>query len=207
MLKWLRAARDRSVNKLYHWLAETEMREGEKLVRDIMARCKFCGADVIMRGPLRLSGAEQMEVGQNVFIGENAFIRAEGGLKIGDNTVISRNLVLYTVNHRYDGERLPYDQGSVRKPVTIGRNVWIGMNVCIAPGTVIGDGAIIGLGTTVSGEVPPRCIIGSQKWRVLGQRDEDAYRHLDEAGAYSDPFGKPFLSSGTITPNPAEEAG
>jgi maltose O-acetyltransferase len=151
-----------------------------------------CGDGVRLNGPTFVSNPEQMRVGANVHIGANAFIRAGGGLTIGDNTHISRNLVLYTVNHDYTGNVLPYDELLVPKPVTIGRNVWIGMNVCIAPGTVIGDGAIVGMGTTVSGDVPELAIVGSGAWRQLGHRDVRHYRELDAARAYGGADGRPL---------------
>lgn len=174
-------------------LREIETEQQLARIAGIMKSMKSCGEGSAFWGTARVSGAENMALGRNVHIGDNAFIRAEGGLTIGDNTHISRNLVLYTVNHRIDGTRIPYDEELVKKPVRIGRNVWIGMNVCITPGTVIGDGAIIGMGTTVSGEVEPLSIIGSQKWRVIGQRDPDHYRRLDEEKAFGGPNGRAFL--------------
>ena len=113
-------------------------------------------------------------------------------MSIGDNTHISRNLVLYTCNHQYAGERLPYDEQVVLKPVEIGRNVWIGMNVCIAPGARIGDGAIVGMGAVVSGVVEPMAIVASQPLRQIGQRDAEHYKQLDGLGAYSGAAGRPF---------------
>ena len=186
---WLRPWYEGCSRWLYYRLAYIEWCEQDKQLRSLIAQIKSCGAGLSLKGPLRLSGADQLEIGENVHIGENAFIRADAGLTIGDNTRISRNLVLYTVSHRYEGARLPYDELWIRKPVKIGRNVWIGMNVSIAPGTTIGDGAIVGMGTTVSGDVPPLSIIGSEKWRLIGQRDPDHYRRLDEAGIYGDPDG------------------
>ncbi|MCK4982504.1 MAG: hypothetical protein KAS17_06250, partial [Victivallaceae bacterium] len=79
---------------------------------------------------------------------------------------------------------LPYDEKMIKKPVSIGRNVWIGMNVCIAPGTEIGDGCIIGMGAVVSGKVPPLSIIGNQKWRIFAERDIEHYKKLDEQKSY-----------------------
>src|SRR5690606_23541026 len=108
-----------------------------------------------------ISGCGNLEIGENVHINENAFIRAEGGVIIGDNTHISRNLVLYSINHDYQGDLIPYDNQMIKKEVLIGKNVWIGMNVCVVPGTTIGDGSIIGMGTTVSGDIPPLSIVGS----------------------------------------------
>lgn len=160
--------------------------------RSVLRHMKSCGHGVGVWGRFHVTGADNMVVGHNVHFGDNAFIRAEGGLEIGDNTHISRNLVLYTINHDYDGTRLPYDQNMIRKPVTIGRNVWIGMNVCIAPGTVIGDGAIIALGTSVSGNIPSMAIVGGGKRRMLGERDRAKYESLEAARAYGGPDGVSF---------------
>ncbi len=149
-----------------------------------------CGGGLHINGIVTITGAKKVVIGNNVHIGAGAFIRGEGGLEIGDNTHISRNLVLYTMNHDYEGRRLPYDEDMIDKPVKIGRNVWIGMNVCILPGTVIGDGAIVGMGTVVFGEVPPLAIIGSAPWQQIGTRDADHYAQRDKERAYGGVNGR-----------------
>lgn len=131
-----------------------------------------------------VTGAENFEIGENVHINDSCFIRAEGGVSIGDNTHISRNLVLYSINHDYKGNALPYDDKMIHKKVSIGKNVWIGMNVCIAPGTTIGDGCIIGMGATISGNIPPLSIVGNPKAVIIGQRDENHYNTLETAQKY-----------------------
>lgn len=133
---------------------------------------KFLGKNIYV------SDVNKIEIGTNVTIDENAYIKSEGGVIIGDNTHISRNLVLYTVNHNYDADVLPYNNELIERQVVIGHNVWIGMNVCITPGTVIGDGCIIEMGTVVSGNVPPLSIIGSEKWRIIGNRDANKYAEI-----------------------------
>lgn len=131
-----------------------------------------------------ISKPEYLKIGENVHVNDNCYIKSEGGVIIGDNTHISRNLLLYTVNHDFNGAALPYDEKMITKPVIIGKNVWIGMNVCIAPGTTIGDGAVIGMGTVVSGNVPPLSIIGMQKWRNIGNRDMKHYSLLEKNKRY-----------------------
>jgi len=177
------------VNQRYKILKRAEMLHNSRLVLKLGSH----GQGVGFYGTIRISAPEKMKLGNNVHIGNNAYIRADGGLTIGDNTHISRNLVLYTLNHDYHGTRLPYDENKVTKPVVIGRNVWIGMNVCILPGTNIGDGAIVGMGTVVNGDVPPMSIIGSQKWQMLKQRDIDHYTKLDHEQSYGGPSGFPFV--------------
>lgn len=185
----------RATRTFLRWIQEREREEIEKENRSIMHRMKRCGEGVGLWGKVHITGVENMSLGDNVHIGRNAFIRAEGGLEIGANTHISRNLLLYTINHDYNGRRIPYDEKCLARSVSIGRNVWIGMNVCIAPGTTIGDGVIVGMGTTVSGCVPAMSIIGAQKWRIVGMRDEAHYEECDRANAYAGPSGRPFIRS------------
>jgi maltose O-acetyltransferase len=158
----------------------------------LLGRCAEVGHGVHLNANIELTGAWAVRIGNNVYIGSGAFIRANGGLVIGDNTHISRNLLLYTMNHDYMGTVLPYDDGLLYKPVTIGRNVWIGMNVCIAPGASVGDGAIIGMGTVVAGEVPPLAIVASAPWRIIGHRDPSHYEALERDGRYGGRGGKPL---------------
>ena len=149
-----------------------------------------CGWGLHINGIVTITGTKQIVIGNNVHIGHGAYICGDGGLEIGDNTHISRNLVLYTMNHDYEGRRLPYDEDMVHKPVKIGRNVWIGMNVCIAPGTTIGDGAIVGMGTVVFGEVPALAIIGSAPWQQVGTRDTGHYARRDGDRAFGGVNGR-----------------
>lgn len=147
----------------------------------------FWGTDIYVSDP------DKVQIGTNVHIGNNAYLKTEGGLKIGDNTHISRNLVLYTVNHNYKADIIPYNNEMIYKEVIIGKNVWIGMNVCIAPGTVIGDGCIIGMGTVVSGIVPSLSIIGSEKWKILSERDEKHYEEVVKKGRFGKENGLLYL--------------
>jgi|GEM_PF-379412 len=179
------------------WLA-TKLSDALKqliwLLSNEYVKLKFggCGRGVRIYGRLRLTSPENLFLGENIHINDNAFIRAEGGLRIGDHTHISRDVVIYTMNHQYEGKRLPYDEQKVLKPVVIGKNVWIGMNVSITPGVTIGDGAIIGLGTVVAKDVPPLSVIGNPPAQVIKQRDEDLYKQLDETEAYSGMSGYPW---------------
>lgn len=181
---------DRILLRIARRVLRFQVRIRDQQNRVMLSRMASCGDGTALYGRACITGLDQVRLGRNVHIGDNAFIRGEGGLTIGDNTHVSRNLVLYTVNHRYEGERLPYDEELVEKPVDIGRNVWIGMNVCIAPGTTIGDGAIVAMGAVVFGDVPPLTIVGGPAWRALGQRDQNRYQALCETGAYGGADGR-----------------
>ncbi|MDV3503074.1 acyltransferase [Marinobacter sp. M-5] len=148
-----------------------------------------CGRGVRLNGRVSVSGAFQMVVGNNVHINDRAFIRAEGGVVIGDNVHISRNFTLYSRNHRYEGDLLPYDSVNIAKPVTIGHNVWIGINVSIAPGVNVGEGAIIGMGVVLTTDVEPFEIVVPVKPIAIGKRDEIHYSSLVEKAQFGGASG------------------
>jgi len=137
-----------------------------------------CGDNVRLRYRSSFIKPEKIQLGTNIHIGENAWWRADGGIEIGDNTIISRNSVMFTANHNYEGTTLPYDRTFRYGKITVGNNVWIGMNVMINQGVTIHDGAIIAMGTVVTKDVPPGAIVGSMGSRILKYRDKEHYDEL-----------------------------
>jgi maltose O-acetyltransferase len=155
-----------------------------------------CGTGVRIYGRFFVSCPERLEVGDNVHINSNAFLRAEGGLRIDDNVHISRNLLIYTINHNYEGESLPYDSTVIARAVHIERNVWIGSDVIVTPGVTVGHGAIIGMGSVIAKDVAPLSIVGTAPQRVLKLRDRAHYEEAERAGRYGGMSGHRFTRRG-----------
>lgn len=122
---------------------------------------------------------EKLELGNYVRIGSGAFLFCMGGIKIGDNTIISRNVLIYSANHDIKGNAIPYDNKYINKPVNIGNSVWIGMNVTIRPGITIGDGAVIGMGVVVTNDVQPGAIIVTAEQKTLKYRDMEDFKEKE----------------------------
>jgi len=152
-------------------------------------KAKKIGKCVKFNGVCIIAHVENIEIGNNVHIGDNAYISGEGGLYIGDNTHISRNLVLYTDSHNYNGNLLPYDNSNILKNVIIEKNVWIGTNVTILPGSHIKEGAIIGAGTVIVGIVEKLAIYGAAQGKVIKYRDKKHYNLLNNSKKYGGPNG------------------
>jgi acetyltransferase-like isoleucine patch superfamily enzyme len=115
-------------------------------------------------GPLR--------IGERVAIATGVFIDAhEGGLEIGDDSMIGPNSVLVAVNYRYDRLDLPIQsQAKTSKGIRIGRDVWIGANVVVMDGAAIGDHTIVGPGSVVSGQLPERVVASGAPAKVVFKR-------------------------------------
>ncbi len=180
------------LQRIFKFIYQIQRIERRWWEEDQKIRFGSCGKGVRLNGRSVFTGHANIHIGNNVHIGNGAYFRGEGGLYIGHNTHISRNCVIYTMNHNFEGERLPYDEKYIYKPVYIGDNVWIGMNVCIAPGSRIGEGAVIGMGAVVSGEVEKCSIVVSQPLRVVGYRNIERYEQLKALGRFGGVSGRPL---------------
>ena len=119
--------------------------------------------------PFYTDCGKNIHVGKNVFINMGCKFQDQGGITIGDGTLIGHNVVLATLNHA----RPPLDRGSmIPAPIRIGKNVWIGSNATVLPGVTIGDGAIVAAGAVVTRDVPENTVVGGVPAQII--------RHLRE---------------------------
>jgi maltose O-acetyltransferase len=110
-----------------------------------------CGEGVSIQWPVVVNGADHLHVGARVSINAFVHIWAQGGVTIGESTLIASHVAITSLTHGKDTDR--FADSLVGKPIEIGRNVWIGSHAIILPGVRIGDGAIIGAGAVVTRDV------------------------------------------------------
>lgn len=110
------------------------------------------------------------ECGRNIFLGKNVFInfgchfQDQGGIYIGDGTLIGSGVVIATINHDLDPARR---HDNIPSPVHIGKNVWIGSHATILPGVTVGDDAVIAAGAVVTKDVPEKTVAAGVPARVI----------------------------------------
>ncbi len=114
--------------------------------------------------PFYTDCGKNIRIGKNVFINTGCHFQDQGGITIGDNTMIGHNVVLTTLNHDFSAERR---RDMYPAPIVIERDVWICASVTITPGVRIGEGAIIAAGAVVTKDVPARVIAGGVPARVI----------------------------------------
>ncbi|MFG1230567.1 acyltransferase [Xanthobacter wiegelii] len=105
--------------------------------------------------------ARMIRLGRHVVINDFVHIWGEGGVEIGDHSMLAAHTVLTTQTHDARALRLglTYDKTMIKQPVCIGRNVWVGSNAVILPGVTIGDNSIVGAGAVVTRDVPPNVVV------------------------------------------------
>ncbi len=114
--------------------------------------------------PFYTDCGKNITVGKNVFINSGCKFQDQGGITIGDDTLIGHNVVLATLNHGIAPEER---HDLFPAPIHIGKNVWIGANAVVLPGVAIGDHAVIAAGAVVTKDVPANAVVGGIPAKVI----------------------------------------
>ena len=117
----------------------------------------------------RMNGDPKITIGTHFYL--NAGCHLLGEIRIGDDVQIGPKTVIWGRDHGISKERLIREQPHVKRPITIGNDVWIGANVTILKGVTVGDGAVIGAGTVVTKDVPPYAIVVGNPAKVIRYRE------------------------------------
>lgn len=114
--------------------------------------------------PFTTDCGKNIHIGKNVFINSGCRFQDQGGITLGDDTLVGHNVVIATLNHGLAAN----DRGSLYpSPVVIGKNVWVGAGATILPGVTIGENAVIAAGAVVAKDVPANTIVGGVPAKVI----------------------------------------
>ena len=118
--------------------------------------------------PFYTDCGRNIHIEKNVFINSGCKFQDQGGVYIGENSLIGHNVILATLNHEMD----PYHRADLHpKPIHIGKRVWIGSGSMILPGITIGDNSIVGAGSIVTKNVPPNVIVAGNPAKFIKNID------------------------------------
>jgi len=138
---------------------------------------KIIGQDVddgfCLFPPFYTDFGKNIHVGKNVFINSGCHFQDQGGVTIGDGSLIGHNVVLATINHDFDPAHRADNHPA---PIVVGKNVWIGSNATILPGVTIGDGAIVAAGAVVTRSVPANVVAGGVPARIIKRISTESIR-------------------------------
>jgi acetyltransferase-like isoleucine patch superfamily enzyme len=138
---------------------------------------------------INVASGGRLVIGDNVFIGPNAHLTADGGsIEIGSDSFVGDGVVIVAAEHvaigrdaliaayatirdqdhgMADADR-PYRLQPLRTaPIEIGDNVWLGAHVVVLKGTVIGPGCVVGANAVVTGPLPAATLCVGAPARAL----------------------------------------
>ncbi len=159
---------------------------------------RHMGKNVLLDEGIRISGAENISIGDYVWIdkdvrlsapwgsisigkrvhvAELALISGGGHVTIHDYAAVARGASLYSHSEaivgglRLGGPMIPESQKGMKSaPIVVGKDALIGVNAVIFPGVTIGEGAIVGANSTVNKDVGDWEIVYGSPARVVARR-------------------------------------
>ena len=107
-----------------------------------------------------------IKIGEDTIIGNNAFLDGRAGLVIGNHVDIASEVMIYNSEHDIESG----DFKAKEEDVIIDDYVFIGPRAIILPGVRVEKGAIIAAGAVVSKNVPKYDIVGGIPANKIGVR-------------------------------------
>jgi putative colanic acid biosynthesis acetyltransferase WcaF len=106
------------------------------------------GRGLVAKPGARIKYPWLLEVGDHVWIGEDAWIDNVGPVRLGSNVCVSQGAYLGTGNHDWGDPGFRF----FAAPVEVGDGAWIGARAVVCPGSRVGPGAVLCAGAVLSGE-------------------------------------------------------
>ncbi|MGO1923901.1 MAG: sugar O-acetyltransferase [Jeotgalicoccus sp.] len=119
--------------------------------------------------PFTADFGKNIKLGKNVFINSGCRFQDQGGITIGDGSLIGHNVVLATINHDYN----PSNRGTMfLKPIVLEKNAWIGSNATVLPGITIGENSVVAAGSVVTKDVPANTIVAGNPAKFMSDLED-----------------------------------
>ncbi len=114
----------------------------------------------------------KMKIGDNTWIGQGCFLHSAGGLEIGKNVGMGPMVKILTHHHIEpdDPDKPVLFCEQAYKKVIIKDDCDIGIGVTILPGVTIGKGCIIGAGAVVTKDVEQYSVVAGVPARIIRKR-------------------------------------
>lgn len=151
-------------------IAQIKVKKAISLLRIMWLRAAGAsiGRNVLIFGAPRIYNAHNLIIGDNVFLNDNFWCNAKGGVKIEKNVIIGPSVIIHSSNHNYSDPNRPIKlQGHTDKPVHIREDVWIGAGVTVLPGVSICSRVVLAAGAVVVASIDTPGVYGGVPAKIL----------------------------------------
>lgn len=104
------------------------------------------GRGVTIKPQVKITFPWKLEIGDFVWLGEEAWLLNLERITIGSSVCISQRAFLCTGNHDYTSPTFDL----VVKPITIGDGAWVGASSWVGPGVTVGSQAVLSAGSVAT---------------------------------------------------------
>jgi acetyltransferase-like isoleucine patch superfamily enzyme len=127
----------------------------------------YIGHNTILEGYHK----NKMSIGDHTWIGQGCFFHSAGGIKIGKAVGVGPGVKILTSVHKEDDLSKPIIFNDLEfGEVIIEDGCDVGMGSIILPRVKIGEGSIIGAGSVVTKNIPPYSVVAGNPAKSLRKR-------------------------------------
>ena len=109
------------------------------------------GTNVLFKSNINVKYPWFLEVGNNVWIGENVWIDNLGKVEIQDNVCLSQGAMLLCGNHDYKKSSFDLIIGDI----TLEKGSWVGAKSVVCPGVTLKTHSILSVGSIATKDLEP----------------------------------------------------
>ena len=124
------------------------------------------GTGVVVKTSVNIKFPWNLEVGNQVWLGERAWIENQGKVIIGNNVCLSQGATLMTGNHNY--KKTTFDL--MVKGITLEDGVWIGSNAIVCPGVTCFNHAVLTINSVAMHNMEARWIYQGNPAQKIRER-------------------------------------
>jgi putative colanic acid biosynthesis acetyltransferase WcaF len=109
------------------------------------------GRHIIIKPYVNIKYPWFLEIGNEVWIGENVWIDNLGLVKIGNNVCISQGAFIFSGNHNY--KKSSFDL--LISEIILEDGVWIGAKSIVGPGIICRNHSVLSVGSVATNDLEP----------------------------------------------------
>ncbi len=130
------------------------------------------GKNLWMTQNVWIDEMQYIEIGDDVVLSRDLVITTKGGVKIGNRVLIGYGAKILSKNHiipKELNEPIRFS-GHEEKEIIIEDDVWIGANCVILPGVKLGKGCVVAAGAVVTKNIESYTIVGGVPAKLIKRR-------------------------------------
>jgi acetyltransferase-like isoleucine patch superfamily enzyme len=128
----------------------------------------YISRNIDIRGPRRIRIGNNCVINKKVLLDGRSSNKEGGNISIGNNVDIAQDVQIWTEEHDITSTNHCLKSGSVK----IEDYVWIASRATILPGITIGQGAVVASCALVTKDVEPYTVVGGVPAKKISNRNE-----------------------------------
>lgn len=113
------------------------------------------GRRVLIRQRVRVHWPWRLDVGDDVWIGEGAWLLNLERITIGSNVCVSQGALLCTGSHQHRAPTFEFDNG----PIRLEPGAWVAARAVVLRGVTVGRGAVVGASAVAHRDIDPGAVV------------------------------------------------